>query len=70
MTHGENGRLNKDTTITQLAKIGERNAQHTSNRATQCEGIQLTKEQTGRTAEDMEQRKRLTRPGGTQERKL
>ena len=35
----------------QLANIGKHNAEYTNHRAVQCEGIQLTKRQTGRTAE-------------------
>ena len=41
-----------------LANIRECNAQHTSHRTAQCEGIHLT----GRIAEDVEQWKRLTHP--------
>ena len=53
----------KDGTISQLANIGEQNVQHTSHRAVRGERIQLNKGQTGRSAEDVEQRKRITHPG-------
>ena len=48
-----------DGIITQLANIGEWNAQLMSHRAVQCEGMQLTKGQTGGILEDVEQRKRI-----------
>ena len=53
----------------QLAYIGQQNAQHKIQRATQCKGIQLTKRETGRTVENVEQWKRLTCQGRTQEGK-
>ena len=48
----------------------EQNIQNTGHRAAEYKGIQLTKGQTGRTAQDVEQWKRLTHLGRTQERKV